>query len=360
MSGLTYSQTGVDTGKGDREKESLGRILAATLRFRRGLGESLVDNGYYAAAVRVAPDLAVAITTDGVGSKILVAEQMGKLDTIGIDCVAMNVNDLICIGAEPICLVDYIAVERLHDGMLAEIAKGLVEGARRANVCIPGGETAQLPDIIRGATPGRGLDLAGTAIGVVAPDRILTGRDARPGDVVLGLASDGVHSNGFTLARRALFGAGGLTVKSRVPELDRTVGEELLAPTRIYVREVLDVLASGAEVKALLHVTGGGFLNLLRVAAPVGFELASLPPPPPVFELIRKLGAIDWAEMYGVYNMGVGFVVVVSEKDAERVRGTARRHGTEASVIGRVTAEAGVVRIPQRNLVGTGAGFRAV
>jgi len=359
MSGLSYSTSGVDSARGDREKESLGRILAESLRFRRGVGESLVENGYYAAAVRVAPDLAVAISTDGVGSKILVAEQMGKLDTIGIDCVAMNVNDVLCLGAEPISLVDYIAVERLHDAMLVEVAKGLLEGARQAGISIPGGETAQLPDIIRGAVPGRGLDLAGTAIGLVAPDKINVGRAVTPGDVVVGLASTGVHSNGFSLVRRALFGAGGLSVSSQVPELRRPLGEELLEPTRIYVRDVLEILGAGADVRAMLHITGGGFTNLLRVAAPVGWVLDALPPPPPVFELIRRLGGVEWAEMYGVFNMGIGFVLVVPEADVETVRAIAHKRGTASHVIGRVTDERGTVRIPQRGLVATDAGFAA-
>src|SRR5207248_9478341 len=174
----------------------LGGLLGwvnRTAALRPGMGRPLLPNGYFANVVQLTEDLGLALCTDGVGTKILVAEMLGKYDTIGIDCVAMNVNDLLCVGAEPVALVDYIATARAEAGVLEEIGKGLYEGARQANVSIPGGELAQLPEIIRGAGPDSGVDLVGTAVGVVHPDRILTGARGRPGDAVIGPASTGLH-----------------------------------------------------------------------------------------------------------------------------------------------------------------------
>jgi len=358
MTGLTYGAAGVDADAADAEKAALGRVLAATHAFRTGAGASLLDHGYYASAVRITDRLALAVTTDGVGSKLLVAEEMGKLDTVGVDCVAMNVNDLICVGAEPICLVDYIALERLRRGVLEEIAKGLLEGARQARISIPGGETAQLPDMIKGKGAGTGLDLAGTAVGLVEIAKLNTGKGVAPGQVVVGLASAGIHSNGFSLARRALFDAGKLAVGAHVKELGRTVGEELLVPTRIYVREVVEMLQSGVDLKAMLHITGDGLLNLPRVQAPVAWELDALPPAPPIFELIRRCGSVEWAEMYRTFNMGVGFCLVLEEKDVDAASRIARKHGSSPSVIGRVVdGPPGEVRLTKQRLVAREAGF---
>ena len=350
MGGLTYSGTGVDTGRAAEETAALGRILAETAAFRTGMGESVLENGYYASALRLTEDLALGLCTDGVGSKILVAEQLGKLDTIGIDCVAMNVNDLICIGAEPIAMVDYIGLERLEPGMLPEIARGLREGARQARISIPGGETAQLPEIIRGTVPGKGLDLVGTAVGVVPLARLNDGRGVEPGDVVVGLRSSGVHSNGLTLARRALFGpdGGGLDVRAPVPEFGRSGGEELLEPTRIYVREVMEMFASGRTIKAVCHITGEGLLNLTRVAAPVGWCLDTLPEPHPVFALIGRLGGVEAAEMFTTFNMGIGLCVVVGEDDVDAGRGRLARQTGGVSGLPRGPGIGFVARLGQR------------
>jgi len=357
MGGLTYTGAGVDTTEAEAQAAALAGILKATLGFRSGVGAPVMENGYYASALKLNDELALGVCTDGVGSKLLVAEQMGKFDTVGIDCIAMNVNDLVCIGAEPLCLLDYVAVERLQPGILPEIAKGLLAGARQARISIPGGETAQLPEIIRGLKPGWGLDLVGTAVGVAPLARLNDGGAVRPGDVVLGLASSGVHSNGFTLARRALFTQGGYDVTSRVDELGRTVGEELLEPTRIYVAEALDLFAE-VEVHALCHITGDGFLNLTRVRAPVGFVLDTLPAPPPIFDLIRKAGGVALAEMYRVFNMGVGLCVVLPEADVDRACAIAERHGARASVLGRAVADhPETVRLPQVGLTGSGTSF---
>jgi len=353
MGGHSYASSGVDLDRAAAETGALGRILRATLGFRRDVGASVLDIGYYANAIRITKELAIGVCTDGVGTKVMVAEQMGKFDTLGIDCVAVNVNDLVCIGAEPICMLDYIAVERLEPGALAEIAKGLVEGARQANISIPGGETAQLPEIIRGSVPGRGLDLVGMAVGVVPVAKVNCGRDVKPGDVVLGARSSGLHSNGLTLARRVLLGPGAFDVRTPRKELGTTVGEAMLAPTKIYVREALALWNSGLDVKALLHISGDGLLNMNRVAAEVSWELDAIPEIPPLFRLIEEKGRVDPAEMFRVFNMGVGFCAVVAPKDAAKAIEIFRAHGTEAHAIGRAVAGAErEVRLPQFRLVG--------
>lgn len=358
MGGLTYSGSGVDTERAASETGALARVLAETLAFRKGVGEPVLEHGYYASALRLTDELALGICTDGVGSKILVAERLGRYDTIGIDCIAMNVNDLVCIGAEPLCLVDYVGVESLQPGVLEAVARGLREGARLAQITIPGGETAQLPEMIRGAAPGSGLDLVGTAVGLVPMERLSDGGAVRPDDAVIGVASAGLHSNGFTLARRALFEAGGLDVDTHVDELGGTVGEALLEPTRIYVREALDLFASGVAWRALCHITGDGLLNLNRVAAKVGFEIDALPPAPPIFDLIAKLGKVERAEMFRVFNMGVGLCAVVDAKDAERACEVLSGHGSDAQVIGRVVeGPEKRVHLPQYGLIGSGTAF---
>ncbi|MHC4954270.1 MAG: phosphoribosylformylglycinamidine cyclo-ligase [Planctomycetota bacterium] len=358
MGGLSYSKAGVDTGLAARETSALARVLAQTAAFRTDVGRSVLPNGYYASALRLTDELALGLCTDGVGSKLLVAEQVGRYDTVGIDCIAMNVNDLVCIGAEPIALVDYIGIETLQPGVMEEVAKGLLEGARQSNISIPGGETAQLPDIIRGAKPGHGIDLVGTAVGVVPMERLNDGSRCAPGDVVIGLASSGVHSNGLTLARKALFDKGGLSPDSHVDELGQTAGEALLTPTRIYVKEALALLDSELDIKALCHITGDGLLNLNRVAAPVSFLLDTLPEPPAIFGVIQKLGGVDTAEMYTVFNMGIGMCVVAGAGDADSVCEIARAHGSEPTVIGSVVEGAEKrVELSALNLSGTESRF---
>src|SRR5262245_47519363 len=232
---LSYRTSGVL----DNAQLGLSALLKwvnATSQFRAtGVGRRVVDVGFFASVVAITDTLGLALCTDGVGSKVLVAEMLGRWDTIGIDCVAMNVNDAICVGAEPVSFLDYIAIEAATPAVLEAIGKGLHEGARRANVSIVGGEISQIAEIIKGERPGRGLDLVGMCAGLVRLDRVILGREVKPGDAVIGFASSGLHSNGFTLARRALFQAGGLTSTSRVAELGGTVGDELLTPTHIYV-----------------------------------------------------------------------------------------------------------------------------
>jgi phosphoribosylformylglycinamidine cyclo-ligase len=263
----------------------------------------------------------------------------------------MNVNDLICVGAEPIALLDYIAVERADADMLREIGIGLKAGAEQAGVEIPGGELAQLPELIRGHPSPRGFDLTAAAVGTVALDAIVTGADAAPGDALIGLPSSGVHSNGLTLARRALLEDGGLALDARPEELGGdSVADVLLEPTVIYVRAVLALLRSGVPVHGLAHITGDGLENLLRLHAPVGYEISDPLPVPPVFGLIARLGGIDDAEMHAVFNMGCGFVAVVPQERADEAIEILARHHPGTRRIGAVTAEGGSVTVPPRGL----------
>ena len=259
-----YAAAGVDTRQADRGVAALVSVLSSIETGRERLSVPLP--GHYASVIRIAPNLGVALATDSVGSKVIVAEQAQRFSTIGIDCVAMNVNDLICVGAEPLALLDYLAVESADPGLLAELAEGLRAGAEDAGVEIPGGEVCQLPEVIRGHPSPYGFDLVGSAFGTVALDAIVDGRACAPGDALIGLPASGVHSNGLTLARRVLLDDGGLSLDARPDELaGASVADVLLEPTVIYVRAVLELLRSDVPVHGLAHITGGGLLNLLRL-----------------------------------------------------------------------------------------------
>ncbi len=334
---LTYAGAGVIPAGGPLS--GLLGWVNRTLSFRQDLGAPALGIGHYANVLRIGDNLGLAISTDSVGSKVLVAELLGKYDTLGIDCIAMNANDVLCVGAEPIALVDYIAVQEARADVLEQLGRGLYEGARQANITIPGGELAQLPEVVQGAHPGTGLDLVGTCVGIGALDRLIVGQDLTPGDVVLGLESSGIHSNGLTLARKVLFDTAGYRPDEHLQEFGRTVGEELLEPTRIYVRPVWQMLAERIPIHGLYHITGDGLLNLARGENAVGFDLEWLPEPQPIFDVIRRRGGISAPEMYRVFNMGVGFCLVLPETavgDAQRV---AAAHGLTAHVLGITIAD---------------------
>ena len=349
----TYESAGVariDQSPGFR---SLLGELTKTFALRPDIGRSQLGFGCYASILDIGGPQAIVISTDGIGTKAIVAQMVDRYDTVGIDCVAMNVNDVICVGAEPISMLDYIAVETATDRLLAEIGIGLLEGARQANINIPGGEISQIKEIIRSERPGYGFDLVGTCVGLVDKDKIVAGADVKPGDVIIGLASTGIHSNGLTLAREALLGRAGFTVDTHIAELGHTVGEELLEPTRIYVKAVMPMLREGLRLTALCHVTSDGFLNLARVSAPVGFEIEYLPDPQPIFNLIQSTGQVSGEEMFRVYNMGVGFCVVCAPESADRVQALATAAGCQSWLIGRCTDDPSrSVYIRPKDLVG--------
>lgn len=303
MEKFSYAKAGVDIRQ---EEKAVKSLLSKIKHIREGLGKPILM-GHYASVLDFG-DFGIAITTDGVGTKIIVAEKMGKFDTIGIDCVAMNVNDLIAIGAEPIAMVDYIATFKPDEKIIEQIAVGLEKGCEIANITLVGGETATLPDLIRG------WDLVGTAIGIVDKNKIVTGDSIRDGDLIFGIPSSGIHSNGLTLARKVIENAG----LSYHDEFNgRKIGEELLEPTRIYI-EVLDVIKN-CEVHGLAHITGGGLLNLKRLKK-MKFVVDKPLKPHKIFKLIQELGKIEEDEMYRTFNMGMGFAIILPEDEIDCVK----------------------------------------
>jgi phosphoribosylformylglycinamidine cyclo-ligase len=348
-----YKTAGVDTAAAQSGLQKIITCIKQTWPAPGALGAVKLDIGYFANVIDIG-GIGLAICTDGVGSKTIIAQMTGRYDTIGIDCVAMNVNDVICVGARPISMVDYIAVENADAEMLGAIAIGLAAGAKQAGISISGGEISQLKDVIRG------FDLIGMAVGIVPLDRIITGRDLGPGDIIIGIESNGIHSNGLTLARHVFFERAGLPIDHVFPELGIPLGEELLRPTFIYVSEILDVTQQVPTVKALINITGDGLLNLPRVDAAVGFEIDAMPPTPPIFRLVQQYGAVGNAEMFEVYNMGIGFCVLVAEKDRAATLSVLQHRGRRAQVIGRVIEDDSKgVYLPAQKLTGHGKEFRA-
>jgi phosphoribosylformylglycinamidine cyclo-ligase len=342
-----YARSGVDTSEADR---ALSRLLLEISPTQAFGAPSELGVGHFAAVIRVGP-VRLALTTDGVGTKLLVAQKANRYDSIGIDCVGMNVNDLLCVGATPVAMLDYIAVESADPEIFAQLGRGLAEGAKQAGVSIVGGETAQIPEMLRGAAAGLGLDLVGMAVGIVPEGELVDGSAVQPGDAVIGLASNGLHSNGYTLARQVLLSR--FQIDEYVPELQGTLAEELLRPVRIYVPQIRALREAGIQPRAIAHITGDGLLNLRRVEAPVGFEVEELPEPEPIFALIERIGGIERAEMRTVFNMGIGLTVVVAETEVEKALLTLRASGLEAWRIGHTVADAErKVRLQSEGLVG--------
>ena len=330
MSRDAYAAAGVSQRGAD---DAIGALVAHLHRIDPGRPSRALElPGHYASVLRLDERTGIALSTDGVGTKLLVAERLGRWDTVGIDCVAMNVNDLVCVGAEPIAMLDYVAVPHADAEVMDALGAGLRRGAELAGIEIPGGELAQVGEIVQG------LDLVGACFGLVALDQVVTGAAIEPGDALIGLPSSGIHSNGYTLARRAL-----ADVALDDERLGRPLGEVLLEPTEVYVRPVLELLRSPLEVRGLAHITGGGLDNLLRLRAEVGYEIDTPLAVPPVFELIQQLGGVSADEMHEVFNMGCGFVCVVAAADEGAALELLRRHYPEAHRIGRATQRAGIV-----------------
>lgn len=353
MTQSRYTAAGVDT---QRAGEAVARIVAVLKGLDLGRpSRAILGSGHYANVIALDDSTGVAICTDGVGSKVVVAEQLNRFDTIGIDCVAMNVNDAICVGAEPVAMLDYIAVERSDPRIIEQLAIGLKAGAEDAGVEIPSGELAELPELLRGHPSPRGVDLVGACIGVVALERVITGANLCPGDAVIGLPASGIHANGLTLARRAF-----PDPDEYVPTLETSAGEALLQPTRIYVRAVRQLLSNGVGAHGLFHITGGGLINLLRLRADVGYRIDSPLPRPPIFEQIAERCGVGLAEMFEVFNMGCGFCCVVSAEDSAHALSLLKGHYPECAVIGEVTDRAGTVELPTLGLSGSrDTGFQA-
>ena len=317
---LSYRDAGVDIEAGREFAQAIQAQLRSTY------GPAVIEDEYGFAGLYSIPgqiglfarryrDPVLVACTDGVGTKLKVAQMAGKHDTVGIDLVAMSVNDLVVAGAMPLFFLDYIATGRLKKATLVEIVKGIAAGCRQADCALLGGETAEMPGFYR---PGE-YDLAGFAVGMVERARLINGRKlCAPGDVVLGLASNGLHSNGFSLVRKLFFKQEKMRVEDHVAELGCTLGEELLRPTRIYVRPLRAVLERYRVKKvihAIAHITGGGLVeNVPRVLGPrcVARIEKGTWPVPPIFGLVQRLGGVEEAEMFRVFNMGIGMVLVVS------------------------------------------------
>jgi phosphoribosylformylglycinamidine cyclo-ligase len=321
MSRNSYREAGVDI---DLEATAIQALIKNLTYKRKGSYTMVGTVGHFAGLIDFG-EMSLALTTDGVGTKMLVADRMQDWSTVGIDCIAMNVNDLYVMNMEPVAFVDYIATDKLSVEKMAQIGIGLNEGARQANVDIVGGETASLRGLVNG------LDLAGTCLGMQKKDKIITGNAIRPGDKILGVPSSGIHSNGLSLAR---------AVVEKYANYDerlkngRTLGEELLTPTRIY-HESLQV-ASSCTVNGMCHITGGGLLNFKRLS-PFGFLIDTPITPPEIFLWIQKTGDISTVEMYRTFNMGMGYAYIVPTDSISCVQKVVKG----AKVVGEITEENG-------------------
>jgi phosphoribosylformylglycinamidine cyclo-ligase len=358
----SYASAGVDE---EHEQDVFARAMRPWLA-RTAVRSPMVTqitglaSGYFATLMHIPPGPAIALTTDGVGTKILLAREANRWESIGIDCIANNVNDVICVGAVPLALLDYMATDRIDAAVLEEVARGLYLGADAAGIAIPGGEIAQIGAMLADAKGGPPmLDLVGTAIGAVPPGRTpVDGSAVSAGDVILALPSSGLHSNGFSLARQALFSLGGMSLTDHVPGTGQRLDDALLAPTRVYVKAAEALWDAGLTPGGLVHISGGGLLNLARLAADVSYQLDTLPPPPPIFALIAEAGHIPAATMYATFNMGTGFCIVVPPADQQAALDALKGAGEEPVRIGTVTATPGrFVSIPEAGLKGSGDTF---
>ena len=312
----TYSEAGVDIDASEKATEALIAQIKGVNR--KGDGEAIkLDNGF-AGLVKLG-DGALAMCTDGVGSKLLLAEEMDSIHTVGIDCVAMNTNDLICVGAEPLSFVDYVALDKPDEELMAKIGIGLAKGCKQSNCTLSGGETAILPELVHG------FDIAGTSVGYVKQDKIIDGTKIAEGNVLIGLKSSGPHSNGYTLIRKLFDG-------------NKELGKKLVEPTRIYVKEVMELI-NQVNVNGIAHITGGGLDNIRRINDNFQYVIDNPLPVPSVFDWLQEKGNVEDKEMYRTFNMGMGMVIIVNIDDAEKSISILGEH---AQMIGSVKNGKGV------------------
>jgi phosphoribosylformylglycinamidine cyclo-ligase len=340
MDGITYRDSGVDIDAGARAVELMKGHIAKTR-----IPGVLSGIGGFGGAFQ--PDLTgyknpvLVSGTDGVGTKLKIAFMLDKHDTVGIDCVAMCVNDIACMGARPLFFLDYIATGKLEPEKVADIVKGISEGCCQAGCALIGGETAEMPGLY---SPGE-YDLAGFAVGLADRDSIIDGSRTCEGDLLVGLPSSGLHSNGYSLVRKVLFDKEGLSAEAFVEELGCTLGEELIKPTRIYVKQVAKAMEI-ADIKGIAHITGGGFFeNIPRIIPEgLGAEICCGSwEVPAVFEFLQSLGGIEEQEMYRTFNMGIGLVMAVAPDRADRLLEGLRADG--AAVIGRISQGIGGIKL---------------
>ena len=331
--GITYKDAGIDIKKIKRSQTSIGRLIATTHNLQKK-AKTMSGFGHYAGIVEIPGGTLLATHTDGVGTKVIIAQMMKKYDTVGIDCIAMNVNDIICTGAVPISFVDYIAANRNDEEKFKQIVTGLVSGAKQAEVPIVGGETAILPDLISGKD--FSFDLAGMVVGILDKQDIILGDKIKTGDVIIGVNSSGLHSNGYSLARKALLSK--YSIKEKIKGLG-VLGDALLVPTKIYVKPVLQTIKE-CKIHGLAHITGGSFTKLLRLKK-TGFMLDNLPDPPPIFNIISEQG-VDREEMYKTFNMGIGFCLVAPKTEEDKIAKIFKKHGFQTRQIGKIIEKKGV------------------
>jgi phosphoribosylformylglycinamidine cyclo-ligase len=324
---FSYRESGVDI---TLEADGIAALVKALTYQRRGAVRMIGKVGHFAGLIGCGK-YALALTVDGVGTKMLVADRLSDWSTVGIDCIAMNVNDLYVMNIEPVAFVDYIAADTISLQKMSQIGTGLNEGARQANIDIIGGETATLKGLVSG------LDLAGTCLGIQEKDRIISGETIRPGDLIIGLRSSGIHSNGLTLARNIVDSKGAW---NELLSNRRTLGEELLMPTRIY-SGVLDVCRN-TEIHGMCHITGGGLLNFARISR-YGFSIEDPIPVPEIFQWLAEAGNVKRDEMYRTFNMGMGYAIIAPE---ESYRGISSIF-PDAKTVGTVTKEPGIRLLDQ-------------
>ncbi|BDQ31297.1 phosphoribosylaminoimidazole synthetase [Nitrosopumilus zosterae] len=330
---LTYKKAGVDISKIKQSQQAIGKLIASTHKLQKK-AKIAHGFGHYAGIVEIPGGKLLATHTDGVGTKVIIANMMKKYNTIGIDCVAMNVNDVICIGATPISFVDYIAANKNDATIFKKIVEGLVTGAKKSSMPIVGGETAIMPDVIDGK--GFAFDLAGMVVGLVDKKDLVLGNKINVGDVIVGANSTGIHSNGYSLARKAILGK--YSIKDKVKGIG-TIGNALLAPTEIYTNPVLEIIQK-CKVNGLAHITGGAFTKLLRLKK-IGYEIESLPKIPPIMGLVEEQG-VKLEEMYKTFNMGVGFCVIAPKEQAVRIKSIFKKHKIQSQEIGKIIPKKGV------------------
>jgi len=327
----TYKDAGVDIDRANSFVEKIKPLVKQTSRreVMSGIGGF---GGLFHLDIGKNKHPVLVSSTDGVGTKLKIAQMMNKHDTVGIDLVAMSVNDVVVQGAEPLFFLDYIAAGKIHVDTTVQIVKGVVRGCQEAGCALIGGETAEMPGFYKDDE----YDLAGFCVGVVEAEKLIDGSEIRVGDRIVGIASSGLHSNGFSLARKVLFDGGAFQPDEQVEGLDQTIGMELLKPTRIYVKSVLNLIKN-FNIRGIVHITGGGFLDNIPRIVPgpcrVVIQKESWPIPP-VFDLIRKTGKIDDQEMFRVFNMGIGMIIVVAEKEQTEIMERLEMLGEKAYSIG--------------------------
>jgi len=348
---LTYKDSGVDIDLGDDLADKYVSLMQSTyspqvLRNDGGFGGLYRLKGLSGLFARKFTDPVLVSGTDGVGTKLKIAFAMNKHDTVGIDLVAMSVNDVLVQGAEPLFFLDYVGAGKLDKKVTLDVVKGVAEGCRQAGCALLGGETAELPGFYQEGE----YDLAGFAVGIAEKKDLIDGKAIEEGDIILGLASSGLHSNGYSLARKALLEAGKLPLTKYIPELGKTIGEELLTPTRIYVKPIINVLRTYKKkrpVHGLVHITGGGIVgNVPRIVkSPFDAEIKlGSWNVPPIFNLIKEIGNVADEEMFRVFNMGIGMIMVVSEASARSINKRLKKLDVNAMIIGRIVKGNGAVK----------------